>query len=56
MDYRPTELTMVSYYDTIVEAEAPRCDYQWRLLEEESPLAQWRYGKDDEHGWPYPVT
>lgn len=33
----------------------PRCDYEWRLIEESLPDAQWHYGKDPEHGWPYPV-
>ena len=34
----------------------PRCDYEWRLVEETLPAAQWQYGKEVEHGWPYSVV
>ena len=50
--YRSAELNLQEV-DPIVLA--PRCDYEWMLLEREAPLAQWWYGKDETHGWPYPA-
>jgi hypothetical protein len=32
-----------------------KCDFEWMLLEECLPDAQWNYGKEPDHGWPYPT-
>ena len=50
----PTEL-LIDQPDPDPLELAPRCDYQWRLVEENLPGAQWSYGKEWAHGWPYPA-
>lgn len=38
-----------------LEERSFQSDYEWMLFEESLPDAQWEYGKDPEHGWPYPL-
>ena len=50
IQYRAAELGLADPDPLVL---LPRCDYEWRLLEQRTPLAQWEYGKDEDHGWPY---
>lgn len=50
MEYWPAEGILI---DRDAE-DFPKSDYEWRLIEETLKDSQWNYGKDPDHGWPYP--